>query len=103
MRRRCCVEFINHATIRITAFNYQRTYDLKQLKRDDKQIDLITSKTITRSDVSSFKCEIDFGAGTLESPFNLFIIAETRKGIYEVIQEFSLSTGREHVFECDLP
>ena len=103
MKRRCCVEFINHATIKITAFNYQKTYDLKKIHKQDQQIDLITAKVISRTDISQWKLEIDWGEGTLSDPFKLFIIGETRAGIYEVVARFSLSMGREQTFEIDLP
>ena len=103
MKHRCHIEFLGHTNIQVTAFNYQKTYDLVELKRGDKQIDLITAKVISRADKVPLKLEIDYGDGNLGNPFNLLIIAETRKGMYETVDRLTLYTSREKTVEIDLP
>jgi replicative DNA helicase len=100
MRRRAHIEFLNYSNIKVTNFAHQKIFDIISLHKEDLQIDLISVKAIKRSDSSFFKLEIDEKNGVV---FNLMVIAETRKNVYEAIKRFNIYNGKEQTIEVDLP
>lgn len=103
MRRRVNIEFVGHNIIKITSFNYQKTFDLTELKKNYECVDLVTGKRIKFNSNVAFKLSIEDGDGKLGNPFILSVSAQTEKFKHEVIGEFDIYKGKEQLFEVDLP